>query len=55
MDFRNYEKSNNDVKELYKNQRINQTLSYVQRSIRKYVNLLEKINFGIYLKISLKI
>ena len=36
MDFRNYEKCNENVKELYKNQRINQTLTYVQRSLRKY-------------------
>ena len=45
MDFRNYEKCNNDVKELYKNQRINQTLTYVQRSLRKYCKFDKKDKF----------
>lgn len=55
MDFRNYENCNDSVKELYKNQRINQTLTYVQRSLRKYCKFTRKNKFwDLFEKISLK-
>ena len=55
MDFRNYKNCNKNVFKLYKNQRINQNLEYVKKSIKKYC-VFNKINkfWDIFEKMSLK-
>lgn len=45
MDFRNYEKSCDSVKNLYKQQRKNQSLEYSKQMIQKYCNFKNKNSF----------
>jgi inositol oxygenase len=55
MDFRNYDDCTSNVKELYKNQRINQNLEFVKKSIQKYCSFTRKDKFiDLFEKISLK-
>jgi len=55
MDFRNYKDCNKNVVKLYKNQRINQTLEFVKKSINKYCQFNRKDKFwDLFEKMNLK-
>ena len=55
MDYRNYNKCESNVKDFYKNQRLNQNLEFVKKSIQKYCSFTRKDKFiDLFEKISLK-